>query len=133
MLEMETGQPAPVYSAAKQMQSLIYKNKNFLSASMICAGWDPYKGPQIYAVPLGGTMIAENVATGGSGSAYMSGFVDTNFKPGMTRKECRDFVVSAVSLSMYRDASSGGIIRLIDIPKDAVNRELLRHENLAIK
>ena len=118
MLEIETGQPAPVYSAAKQIHSLIYKNKNFLQAGMICAGWDPYKGPQVYNISLGGTLIAENVTTGGSGSIYMSGFCDTNFKLGMTRKECRDFVVSAVSLAMYRDASSGGIIRTVDISKD---------------
>ncbi len=56
----------PVYSAAKLMQGLIYRYKSFLSASMICAGWDPYKGPQVYAIPLGGTLVEEKVATSGN-------------------------------------------------------------------
>lgn len=63
----------------------------------------------------------------------MSGFCDTHYKTGMTRKECRDFIVSAVSLAMYRDSSSGGIIRLVDISKDAVTREYISREFLPIK
>ena len=132
-LASETQQASPVYSAAKTMQYFIYNYKNFLSAAMICAGWDPYKGPQIYTLPLGGTLVEEKIATGGSGSAYMSGFCDTHFKTGMTRKECRDFIVSAVSLAMYRDSSSGGIIRLVDISKDAVTREYINRDQLPIK
>ena len=69
----------------------------------------------------------------GSGSAYMSGFCDTNFKKGMTRQECREFMISAISLAMFRDSSSGGIIRLVDITKDGVAREFISHEKLPIK
>lgn len=65
-LSAELDQPVPVYSAAKTMQSLIYTYKNALSAAMICAGWDPYKGPQVYSIPLGGTLVQENIATGGN-------------------------------------------------------------------
>ena len=63
----------------------------------------------------------------------MSGFCDTQYHPGMTRKECRDFLVSAVSLAMYRDSSSGGIIRLVDITKDGVAREYISREQLPLK
>jgi 20S proteasome subunit beta 1 len=35
----------PVKSAATIMREVIYGNKGGLSASMICAGWDPYFGP----------------------------------------------------------------------------------------
>ncbi len=62
----ELEQPPPVYAAAKVMQSYIYNYKSFMSAAMICAGWDPYQGPQLYTVPLGGTIVKENIATGGS-------------------------------------------------------------------
>eukprot|EP00826_Nyctotherus_ovalis_P031108 TRINITY_DN2483_c0_g1_i12.p1 TRINITY_DN2483_c0_g1~~TRINITY_DN2483_c0_g1_i12.p1 ORF type:complete len:129 (+),score=40.75 TRINITY_DN2483_c0_g1_i12:274-660(+) len=126
-------QPAAVYSAAKHIQQLTYANKNFLQASMICAGWDPYKGPQIYTVPIGGTVIHENIAIAGSGSVYMSGYCDVNFKLGMTRKECRDFIVTAISLAMRNDSSSGGAIRLLDISKDAVTREYISPDQLEIK
>ncbi len=63
----------------------------------------------------------------------MSGFCDTQYRPGMTRKECRDFLVSAVSLAMFRDSSSGGIIRLVDITKDGVTREYISRDQLPLK
>lgn len=39
-----------VESAASVMREIIYNNAGKLSASMICSGWDPYKGYQIYSV-----------------------------------------------------------------------------------
>lgn len=46
----ELGSFPPVESAANIMRSIIYANAGSLSASMICSGWDPYKGYQIYSV-----------------------------------------------------------------------------------
>lgn len=34
------GSPPPVKTAAHLFQSIVYNNKNRLSASIICAGWD---------------------------------------------------------------------------------------------
>ena len=65
-LESEMEDLVPVYSAAKVIQSYIYNYKSFLSAAMICAGWDQVKGPQVYTIPLGGTLVPENIATGGN-------------------------------------------------------------------
>ena len=45
---------------------------------------------------------------GGSGSAYIYGFCDKNWKPGMSEADCHAFVVKAVSHAMARDGSSGG-------------------------
>jgi len=39
-------------------------------------------------VPIGGMMLRMPVATGGSGSTYVYGYVDANAKPNMTREEC---------------------------------------------
>ena len=63
----------------------------------------------------------------------MSGYCDTYFREGMTRKECRDFVVASISLAMYRDSSSGGVVRIVDITKDGVSREYISHEQLPLK
>ena len=40
----ELGGFPPVESAASVMREIIYNNAGSLSASMICSGWDPYKG-----------------------------------------------------------------------------------------
>ena len=48
------------------------------------------------------------VIEGGSGSGYIYGFCDKNWRPGMTEEECKAFVVQSVSHAMARDGSSGG-------------------------
>ena len=47
---------------------------------------------QVFAVPLGGMLTRMPFSTGGSGSTYIYGYVDGNFKPGMTKEECLKFV-----------------------------------------
>jgi len=54
-------------------------------------------------------------AIGGSGSTFVWGFVDCNYRPNMTKYEISEFIKSVVALAIFRDSSSGGIIRLLDI------------------
>ena len=122
---MESGEPVTVKNAAMAVRSIAYQNKERLMAGMIVAGWDREAGGSIWAVPLGGTLLPVPVTCGGSGSIYISGFVDKFWKPNMTREECRDFVVRAVSLAISRDGSSGGCIRTCVIDKDGVQKSFV--------
>mmetsp|Transcript_4243 Transcript_4243/g.4042 ORF Transcript_4243/g.4042 Transcript_4243/m.4042 type:complete len:202 (+) Transcript_4243:51-656(+) len=129
----ELGNYPPVISAANVMREIIYSNKNNLSASMICSGWDPYKGYQIYDVNSGGLFREADWALAGSGSTFIWGYVDANYKKDMTKLECAEFIKSCVSLAIYRDSSSGGIIRLLDITKDKIEREYVPYNDFKIK
>ncbi|XP_028238871.1 uncharacterized protein LOC114417965 [Glycine soja] len=60
---------------------------NFLETGLIVGGWDKYEGGQIYGVPLGGTIVQQPFAIGGSGSSYLYGFFDQAWKEGMTKDE----------------------------------------------
>lgn len=81
-----------VKTAANLMRQICYNNKDNLMAGMICGGWDPYEGGQVYEIPLGGTIMKQNFAIGGSGSTYIYGLVDATYREGMTKEECKDFV-----------------------------------------
>jgi 20S proteasome subunit beta 1 len=123
------GQPeTPV--AANILNQLCYGNKNHLMAGMICAGWDKRNGGQVYSIPLGGGVFREAYTIGGSGSGYIYGYCDTNFRKGMSKKEAQEFVKNAVSLAMWRDGSSGGVIRTVTISKDGVEREMIEGDKL---
>eukprot|EP00256_Glycine_max_P052689 XP_014619119.1 proteasome subunit beta type-6-like [Glycine max] len=61
--------------------------QNFLETGLIVGGWDKYEGGQIYGVPLGGTIVQQPFAIGGSGSSYLYGFFDQAWKEGMTKDE----------------------------------------------
>ena len=70
---------------------------------------------------------------GGSGSTFIWGYVDANYKPNMTKLECKEFIKSCIALAIYRDSSSGGIIRLLDITKEKCEREYVPYDDFKIK
>uniref|UniRef100_A0A224YG33 Proteasome subunit beta n=1 Tax=Rhipicephalus zambeziensis TaxID=60191 RepID=A0A224YG33_9ACAR len=128
--EMETGQPAKVETAANIFRELCYNYRDQLVAGIICAGWDRQNGGQVYMVPLGGMLLRQPVAMGGSGSTYLYGYMDANYKPGMSKEECLNFVKNAIALAIARDGSSGGVVRLGVITKDGVERSVLTGDEI---
>mgnify|MGYP000361721127 FL=1 len=104
------------------MREIIFGNRGRLGASMICSGWDPYEGYQIYAVNQTGYQKAGNYMAGGSGSVYITGFMDTNYKENMSKAEITEFLKQCISLACFRDGSSGGCIRMVYITKDGIER-----------
>lgn len=69
----------------------------------------------------------------GSGSTFIKGYFDANFNPDMTLEQAMDFMKSAISLAIYRDCSSGGIIRTIAITEDSVTRTFTPYNEFKIK
>lgn len=130
MHEIELGKDPDVASAARLFRELCYHNKGQLMAGIIVAGYDQRNGGQVFTIPLGGTLVKQPFAIGGSGSSYIYGFCDSNFKEGMTRDQCIDFVTNALSLAMARDGSSGGVIRLVIIDKTGSERKFIPGDKL---
>jgi 20S proteasome subunit beta 1 len=50
-----------VHTAAYFINSINYSNKDNLTAGMICGGWDPVKGAQLYNIPLGGGLFEQDI------------------------------------------------------------------------
>ena len=129
----EIGGLPPVESAAAVMRQIIYSNAGSLSASMMCSGWDPYKGYQIYSVNQTGFKQEGDWAMSGSGSTFIWGYFDANYRPDMTLEQAQDFIKSAISLACYRDGSSGGVIRMISITEAGCQRFFVPYQDFKIK
>ena len=109
----ETNEPPLVRIAANCVRRLIYQYRDDFLAGMIVAGWDKKLGGQVrqsnffiifvlnlfllffkvYSCPLGGLLVRQPVSLGGSGSTYIWGYLDNNYRPNMTKQECYDFVL----------------------------------------
>lgn len=100
---------------------------------MICSGWDPYKGYQIYQVNSSGYFETGNWALSGSGGTFIWGYIDANYRENMTAHECAEFIKSCIALACYRDSSSGGIIRLLTIKEDGIERVYHPYPEFKIK
>ncbi|XP_051900755.1 proteasome subunit beta type-6 isoform X1 [Pristis pectinata] len=143
-----------VQTAANLFKDMCYKYREELMAGIIVAGWDRRNGGQdqrsqrtrsppsrtltvpsqahtlVYTVPMGGMMVQQPFSIGGSGSTYIYGYVDSTYKPGMTKEECLDFTANAIALAMDRDGSSGGVIRLAAITQKGVERKVVSGSQL---
>jgi 20S proteasome subunit beta 1 len=126
----ELGRAPKVKTAATLMAKITYNNKDRMQAGLICGGWDPYDGGQIFEIPLGGTLVPQKFAVGGSGSTYIFGLVDANYRDNMSKEECKEFVKTSISHAMARDGSSGGVIRLVCITKDGVEKTVYTGDEL---
>jgi len=115
---------ADVKLVANVTMQIAYRNKDRLSAGMIIAGWDRRAGPQVFGIPLGGSLEKCDFTLGGSGSAYITGFCDDTWKPGMSREEAEAWIRRAISIAISRDASSGGVIRLVTIHEKGAEKQM---------
>ncbi|KIH55659.1 peptidase, T1 family [Ancylostoma duodenale] len=97
MLENE---PVSIYRGAQIFRKFLYNYRDQLSASVLIAGWDEQNGGQ--------------------------GFLDNAWKPNLTKEECRAIVKQAVGLAVFRDGSSGGVVRVATIDKTGTKLELFR-------
>ncbi|CAF1935192.1 unnamed protein product [Rotaria magnacalcarata] len=121
-LSAEANEPPLVRTAANCVRRLIYEYRDDFVAGMIVAGWDKKLGGQVYSCPLGGLLARQPISLGGSGSTYIWGYLDNNYRPNMTKQECFDFVLKGITLAITRDGSSGGCARLAIIDRDGVER-----------
>ncbi|KAM9323875.1 proteasome subunit beta type-9-like [Gastrophryne carolinensis] len=126
---MEMDAPPLVKAAANLVKGVSYKYKEELTAHLIVAGWDKKHGGQVYGT-LGGMITQQPFAIGGSGSSYIYGYVDSVFKPRMTKEECERFAINALSLAMSRDGSSGGVIFLSTVTKDETKERVISGDDI---
>lgn len=119
-----------VYTVARLLQQIVYNNKNQLSTSLIIAGYDPYKGSQIYCIKSGGSITEEEFAMSGSGSTFLRGFKDSSYRSNMTYEEARKLAIDAIALAQASDGSSGGSARIVNCTKDNWTEEMVNYNSL---
>lgn len=50
---------------------------------------------------MGGMMVRQAFAIGGSGSSYIYGYVDATYREGMTKEECLQFTANGENLNVW--------------------------------
>lgn len=92
---MELGTQPLVETAANVFREMCYNYRDSLVAGILVAGWDARKGGQVYSIPIGGMCVRQPISIGGSGSTYVYGYVDANYKPNMTKDETIGLVTNS--------------------------------------
>jgi len=99
------------------------KSRQALQASLICAGVDG-EGPHIFGITQGGSMWEEDMfCVSGSGSTYSLGLLDSlklKSSDGYTKTQAVELITKLLHLSMARDGSSGGIVRIMILTSEGI-------------
>jgi proteasome beta subunit len=84
---------------------------------LILAGFDN-TGGHVYSLDAAGGAIPDKYTAGGSGSPYVFGVLEDNFKEGLSTDEGVDIAIRAITAAKNRDSASGGNINIAVITKE---------------
>merc|ERR1712232_676324 len=122
MFELDQKQRISVAAASKILSNITFNYKGYgLSMGTMICGWDQ-TGPQIYYVDSDGERLHGSLFSVGSGSTFAYGVLDTGYRYDLTFDEAVALGQRSIFAATYRDAYSGGTIRVYHIDKDGWTR-----------
>ncbi|MBN2066641.1 MAG: archaeal proteasome endopeptidase complex subunit beta [Candidatus Thermoplasmatota archaeon] len=108
----------PVMSAATLMSNIMNQRKFYpYYVQLILGGYDS-TGSHVYSLDAAGGAIPDKYTSAGSGSPYVFGVLEDNYKENMTIDEGINLAVRAITAAKNRDSASGGMISVATITKD---------------
>jgi proteasome beta subunit len=108
----------PVESAATLMSNILNQREFYpYFVQLILGGFDN-TGGHIYSLDAAGGAIPDVYTAGGSGSPYVYGVLEDNYKEGISTEEGINIAIRAITAAKERDSASGGKINIAIITKD---------------
>lgn len=112
--------PMPVEAAATLMANILNQRKFYpYYVQLIIAGYD-LEGPHVYSLDAAGGAIPDKYVSTGSGSPYVYGVLEDQYRDDMTVEEGIDLAVRAIHAAMRRDSASGDGIDVAVITKEGL-------------
>jgi proteasome beta subunit len=107
LYRLKRDRKVPIKSAATLMSNILNQRKFApYYVQLILGGWDA-EGGHIYSLDAAGGAIPDKYTAGGSGTPYVLGVLEDQYKDDMTVDEGIDIAARAISAAMDRDSASG--------------------------
>ena len=115
----------PVSSAARLCSNILFNQRYFpYYVQIIMAGFDHReKEGKIYNIDLFGSMTTEKFISTGSGSPVAYGYLESEYKDGISVNEAYKMAIQSIAAAIRRNAGTGDNINAVIIDKDGY-REL---------
>jgi proteasome beta subunit len=119
----------PVSSAARLCSNILFNQRYFpYYVQIIMAGFDHReKEGKIYNIDLFGSMTTEKFISTGSGSPVAYGYLESEFKDGISVNEAYKIAIQSIAAAIRRNAGTGDNINAVIIDKNGY-RELTKEE-----
>ncbi len=104
LFELKRDMPMTVKGAATFTANILSGRPHYVQ--LLIVGVDP-SGPSVYSIDSAGGSIPDTYCATGSGSPYMYGVLEDQFKTGMSKEQALSLAAKALLASAQRDAASG--------------------------
>ena len=123
--ELKRDMPMTVKGAATFTANILSGRPHYVQ--LLIVGVDP-SGPSVYSIDSAGGSIPDTYCATGSGSPYMYGVLEDQFKTGMSKDQALSLAAKALLASAQRDAASGNGMDLAFITNDTGFTQLSEEE-----
>ena len=127
LYKLEREEKMPIKGAATLMANILNQRKFYPYYVQLIIGGVDLTGPHIFALDPAGGAIEDIYTTTGSGSPYVFGVLEDNYKEGISVEEGIDLAIRALTAAMKRDSASGDGMDVVVVTKEGY-RELSREE-----
>ena len=119
----------PVSSAARLCSNILFNQRYFpFYVQIIMAGFDHREREgKLYNIDLFGSMTTEKFISTGSGSPVAYGYLESEFKDGISVNEAYKIAIHSIAAAIRRNAGTGDSINAVIIDKNGY-RELSKEE-----
>ena len=104
LFELKRDMPMTVKGAATFTANILSGRPHYVQ--LLIVGVDP-SGPRVYSIDSAGGSIPDTYCATGSGSPYMYGVLEDQFKTDMSKDQALSLAAKALLASAQRDAASG--------------------------
>lgn len=122
----------PIKSAARLCSNILFNQRYFpYYVQLIMAGYTKAEGGQIYNLDLFGSISTEKFISTGSGSPVAYGYLESEYREGMSVNDAYKVAMQAIAAAIRRNAGTGDNINVVIIDKDGY-RELPKEQKAAV-
>ena len=115
LYELKRNQSMTVRGAATLTANILVGRPHYVQLLIVGVDED---GPSVYSIDSAGGAIPDSYCATGSGSPFMYGVLEDQFKHGMNEKEALKVAAKALLASAQRDAASGNGMDLAVITQE---------------
>ena len=125
LFELKRDMPMTVKGAATFTANILSGRPHYVQ--LLIVGVDS-SGPSVYSIDSAGGSIPDTYCATGSGSPYMYGVLEDQFKTGMSKEQALSLAAKALLASAQRDAASGNGMDLAFITNETGFTQLSEEE-----
>lgn len=132
LYRLKRGRPMSVEAAATLTSNILAGRRFFPYLVQLVIGGMDGKGGHVFSLDLAGGSIEDRYVTTGSGSPFVYGVLEDQFKDGLSVEEATDLAIRALAAAMKRDAASGDGVDVVqitskgfsEVPEDEVKKRI---------